>query len=125
MPTIVSARKLIDSNNVYSCDWSHYTKPACDCADFDLHTCVKPSKQWADVFSRISLNGFFVEHILLHGVMQPIGFGRSRVDGQLLNHVFNGHHRLTVAYRYNLYIPITLEDDPFSITSNDTLPSGW
>lgn len=125
MPTIVSARKLIDSNDVYSSDWSHYAKPACDCTDFDIHTCAEPSKQWADVFSRIKLSKVFIEHILLHGVMQPIGFGRLTIEDKDYNYVFNGHHRLTVAYRYNLYVPVTLDGEPFRTTSNDLLPSGW
>jgi hypothetical protein len=97
----------MNANEVYS--------KLVDSVDFGPH--ITDKELWYDrVFSECTQE--FIDSILEEGVQAPIYVEVLDDDKWKMG---NGHHRLCIAMKYDLELPLSVEDD-YNLTSNYDLP---
>lgn len=104
---IVSARNLVHGHSVFSGDWSPDPDSAfneCMCPS-GYHLCQTASYQFLDLFGRYRVSREFEQNVLDRGVVHALSI-ETDYDDESVKILCNGHHRLQVAYKFNLYVPI-------------------
>jgi len=95
---------MVHEGHIFSGDWSPEVE---DCKCHGLHHCLPVTDQYLNWFTRIKVAKDFEQDIrergIRHGlVIEPDYYDRNTPV------LCNGHHRLMVAYKYNLYVPLRL-----------------
>lgn len=104
---VVRARQLV--HDVYAGDFID-DGGYCECpwGQPNYHSCVAPVKQFAQVFSRYRVSKSFEQNILENGIIHPLNLETHDYTHDRI--LCNGHHRLMVAYKYNLYVPVAFTE---------------
>ena len=112
-----NAKFLVESNMLHSGDWTPYESGRdddyysgdCDCSyplgsEIYWHTCcedISLTQKMLDMFVYKDYEKNFEDSILDEGILKAICI--DHIDNQYV--LRNGHHRLYVAYKYDLSIP--------------------
>ena len=102
---VVSARRFVHHSGVYSGDWSPSGAENCECSGF--HTCTPIDEQYLDWFTRIEVSKKFEQSVLDKGIIHGLSIEPDYWD-RTTAVLCNGHHRLMIAYKHNLFIPLDL-----------------
>lgn len=123
---IVRARQLVNEGDVYSGDWGpnadFFGNDCTKCEGY--HVCVSIRDQYIDLFTRYRVSRAFEQSILENGIIHPLSIESDYYDDDV-KVLCNGHHRLKVAYKYNLYVPIefTHRKDRWNADEDEKLPN--